>query len=377
MCREYVKQIAQTLDIPVIGEINEFKDVFQLLLELSKTQSFVLIVDEFQEFLNINPSIYSDIQALWDLNKADSHMQVLFLGSVYSLMHKIFEDSNEPLFGRADRIFHLRPFKPSECHNILVNHKHSSPATLFDYYVFTGCVPKYIDMLITHHAYSEKDIINYILSAGCPLLDEGKTVLIEEFGKEYGFYFSILELISAGKTTRGAIESILQKDIGGYLDKLDSDYAVIRKFKPINAKPNAKIQKYHLRDHFLRFWFRFIYRNRTAVETGNFTYIKKILARDLQTYKGKLLESFYYDCFAAQEKYNIIGSYWERDGSNEIDLVAVNDLEKKLVICEIKLNKNKIDLSILKSKSVKLVKSYPNYDTQYLGLSINDIKDYL
>lgn len=377
LCREYQKQIAQTFDIPVLGEISEFKDIFKLLLDLSKQHNFVLIIDEFQEFLNINPSVYSDIQVLWDLNKANSHLQVLFLGSVYSLMHRIFKDSNEPLFGRADRIFHLRPFKPNECYDILKRHKQSSLKTLFDYYVFTGFVPKYIDMLISHKAYSEADIINYILSAGSPLLDEGRSVLIEEFGKEYGVYFSILELISAGKTTRGEIESILQRDIGGYLEKLDSDYAVIRKFKPITAKPNAKLQKYHLRDHFLRFWFRFIYRNRTAIETGNFTYVKNILTRDLKTYKGKLLESFYYDCFAAQQKYNLLGSYWERDGSNEIDLVAINELEKKLIICEIKLNKNKIDLNILKAKAVKLVKIYHNYDVKYLALSLDDAKTYL
>jgi hypothetical protein len=32
------------------------------------------------------------------------------MGSIYSLMHKIFEDSHEPLFGRADRILQLKPF---------------------------------------------------------------------------------------------------------------------------------------------------------------------------------------------------------------------------------------------------------------------------
>ena len=84
---------------------------------------------------------------------------------------------------------------------------------------------------------SEQSIIDFILSPGSPLLDEGKDVLIEEFGKEYGIYFSILELISSGKTSRSEIESVLQKDIGGYLDRLDKDYAVINKFKPINAKP--------------------------------------------------------------------------------------------------------------------------------------------
>ncbi len=377
LCMEFHKLISQTFDIPMLGEIYEFKDIFQMLLELSKQRRFVLIIDEFQEFININPSVYSDIQSMWDINKDSSHMQVLFLGSVYSLMHRIFEDSHEPLFGRADRLFHLRPFNPKECYEILKQQNHDSIQTLFNYYVFTGFTPKYIDMLMTNKAFSEKSIINYIFSPGCPLLDEGRTVLIEEFGKEYGIYFSILELIAAGFTSRGQIESILQRDTGGYLEKLDRDYGVIKKFKPITAKPNARLQKYHLRDNFLRFWFRFIYRNRTAVETENFEYLKEIIARDIQTYKGKLLENFFYDCFAMSKQYNKLGSYWERDGSNEIDLVAINDMHKKLVICEVKLQYSKIDLSILKAKSTKLLTFYPGYDVKYLGLTLNDAEDYL
>ena len=65
---------------------------------------FVLVIDEVQEFLQINPAIFSDIQELWDLYLYESQVQLVMLGSVYSLMKKIFQDSKEPLFGRADRI---------------------------------------------------------------------------------------------------------------------------------------------------------------------------------------------------------------------------------------------------------------------------------
>jgi hypothetical protein len=54
---------------PVVGEIRNFKDIFALLLEISRKEHFTLIVDEFQEFYYLNPSVYSDVQHLWDLNK--------------------------------------------------------------------------------------------------------------------------------------------------------------------------------------------------------------------------------------------------------------------------------------------------------------------
>jgi len=376
LCEEYMTEIKQKFDVPIIGDINSFKDVFALLLEIAKQQPFVLIVDEFQEFRNINPSVYSDIQKLWDLNKNTSKLQVLFMGSVYSLMHKIFKDDKEPLFGRADRSLHLRPFTPHETYKILCDYGQKGTDSLFTYYLFTGGVPKYIDMLVTNHAFTEQSIIDFILSTGSPLLDEGKAILVEEFGKEYGIYFSILELIASGKTSRSEIESVLQKDIGGYLDRLDKDYAVIKKFKPINAKPGAKLQKYHIKDRFLQFWFRFIFRHRTAVETGNFEYIKRVLQKDLNNYKGKVLESFFYDLVSYSHQYNVLGSYWEKDGLNEIDLVAINDLDKKMMIAEIKLNKKKISLNVLKSKSAKLIRAYHGYDIQYVALSVQDAKDY-
>ena len=149
LCQEFVKQIKLVFNIPVFGEITQFKDIFALLLELAKSKPFVLIIDEFQEFYHINPSVYSDFQQLWDLHKFQSKVQVIFLGSVYSLMHKIFEGAKEPLFGRADRMIHLRPFTIKDLYSILKDHDHSELEVLFHYYLLTGGTPKYIDLFLS------------------------------------------------------------------------------------------------------------------------------------------------------------------------------------------------------------------------------------
>ncbi len=52
---------------------------------------------------------------------------------------------------------------------------------------------------------------------------------IEEFEKEYATYFSILSLIASAKTSRQAIESVLEKNIGGYLSWLENNYSIIKK----------------------------------------------------------------------------------------------------------------------------------------------------
>ena len=109
-------------------------------------------------------------------------------------------------------------------------------------------MPKYIDLLVVNSALSFDKIIDFIIDTNSPFINEGKNLLIEEFGKEYGTYFSILELISNGKTGRSEIESILEHNIGGYLDRLENNYALIKKYKPINARPNSRLQKYRIID---------------------------------------------------------------------------------------------------------------------------------
>jgi AAA+ ATPase superfamily predicted ATPase len=173
------------------------------------------------------------------------------------------------------------------------------------------------------------------------------------------------------------MQSILEMEIGGYLDRLDTSFGIIAKVKPINAKPNARIQQYRISDNFLNFWFRFIYRNRSAVETGNFGYLREILQRDYATYCGLLLERCFHELFAATGTYSCIGSYWERGHQNEIDLVAINDLKKTITIADIKLNRSKLSVEGLKQRARGLLASYPRYQVEWLGLSVEDMADYL
>ena len=110
LCRDFIDEITSVLRLPIYGEIQDFKTIFQLLMDYSKTMKFNLVIDEFQEFYTINPSVYSDMQHLWDRNKDDSHICLFLCGSIYSLMHRIFEGNHEPLFGRATQQIFLKPF---------------------------------------------------------------------------------------------------------------------------------------------------------------------------------------------------------------------------------------------------------------------------
>jgi AAA+ ATPase superfamily predicted ATPase len=374
LCEEFIKQIQDTLSIPIYGTITRFKDIFTLLTEYSKNNRLNLVIDEFQEFNRINPSVYSDMQQVWDRYKDQSSMNLILSGSVHSLMKKIFENSKEPLFGRANEKLFIKPFSVSTLKEIYESFNSVyEQMDLLAFYIFTGGVPKYVEQFVDKNCFVYRDLLDEILRENSIFLEEGKNVLIEEFGKEYGTYFSVLSLIASGKTSRSAIESVLQKDVGGFLNRLENEYQIINKVRPIFAKPQSRNVKYFIDDNFLSFWFRFLYSNRGAIEISNFSYLKKLIDRDFSTFSGRFLEKYFRRQLAATKAFSQIGNYWEKGNKNEIDIVAINELERKALIAEVKLNEKQISVPKLEAKAYSLARTLGGYEIEYRGFSLKDM----
>ena len=374
LCAEFVDIIEATLEVKVFGEFKSFKNLFEYLINLSITTPFTLVIDEFQEFLQINNSVYSDMQNIWDEYKDKSKMNLVLSGSIYSLMKKIFEDKKEPLFGRANNKIHLKSFTVDTLKNILEeNYPIYENKDLLSFYIFTGGVAKYVEIFVEKKAFSFEQQLDIIFDDFSLFLEEGKNLLIEEFGKEYTTYFSILSLIASSKTARTEIESVLGKNIGGYLEKLENDYTLIRKVKPFFAKEGSRTVKYEIIDNYFNFWFRFIYKYKSAIEIENYEFVKDIVKRDFSVYSGKFLEKYFRDKIKLEKQYSKIGTYWEKANLNEIDIIAINELDKKALICEVKINPRKIDIDILKNKAIKLEKVLKSYNIEYKGLSLIDM----
>lgn len=374
LCEEFVQEIRHKLQVEIFGELNTFKSVFGYLMELSKTKHFTLVIDEFQEFNTVNPSVYSDMQNIWDSQKETSKINLILCGSVYSLMSRIFEHAKEPLFGRATGRIHVKAFTISTLKEILSDYRPNyTNDDLLAFYMVTGGIAKYVEVLIEEGAFTLESILDVVLSENSLFLDEGKNVLIDEFGKEYGNYFSILSLIASSKTSRVEIESIMEKPIGGFLDRLEHEFGLIRKIRPVLAKPNSRSVKYQIDDNFLNFWFRFIYKYRSAVEIGNLAYLKDIIERDYTTYSGRILEKFFIEKMMEGGNFSAIGTYWEKGNKNEIDIIGINDLNKSVLFGEVKRKKANISIPVLKDKAKNIHAQLKDYNAEYVGLSLEDM----
>lgn len=378
LCAGYCKEIAAKLGV-FVPPMTDFQDVFAFLMQLGETRRFSLVIDEFQEFFNINPSVYSDIQNLWDQYRLKTHVNFIVSGSVYSLMVKIFQNYHEPLFGRADVTMKLAPFALPILKQIMAEHapKYTND-DLLALYTVTGGIPKYVELLVDAKALTVKKIIHAVCDPDSPFKDEGKNLLVDEFGKQYGTYFSMLDAISNGINTQAEIASALgEKSIGGQLKKLEETYGIIRKIRPILSKKGSQTVRYAINDLFLRFWFRYFEGNRALVEMNQFGVLEQVISADYTTYSGKTLEEYFKQQFIESHEYREIGAYWEAKKGKaqcEIDIVALKLEKNKAIAVEVKRQRKEFKPEAFAEKVQHLKdKLLPKYTIEPICLTLQDI----
>lgn len=376
LCKDFITEITEKLQIPILGEVSRFADIFKFLMQLSKTRHLTVVIDEFQDFKRVNPSVFSDMQKIWDLNKAEAHINLVVCGSVYSLMNVIFKSSKEPLYGRQTGEIKVTAFPPSTIREILACYNPSFTAEdLLALYLYTGGVAEYVEMMMDSGATNKTLMMEKFVCKNSYFINEGKNMLIEEFGRDYTRYFEILQLIASGHTTRSELESIMKTELAGYITKLENDYSLISRNMPMFQKNNRNI-RYQIEDNFLRVWFRYIYKYSYMLEVGANGKLKALMEKDYTTYSGRVLERYFRAVMIESEEFTRIASWWDRKGENEIDIIAADELEQRVTFYEVKRQAKDINIGILKDKAVQFFNttgSFQKFSVDYKGLSLDDI----
>ena len=377
LCDAFLEEISEKLGIPTLGSSRHFKDIFRFLMQLSVKQSFTLVIDEFQDFFRMNKAVFSEMQDIWDEYEKTSHINLVVCGSIYSLMQEIFKDKKEPLYGRNTGELRVRPFRPSVLKQIMADAKPEySKEDLLAMFTFTGGVAKYVNQLVDAGALDKDSMIKHIISANSIFLNEGKNNLIEEFGKDYGIYFSILSCIARGKNTRSEIENIIGKEVGGYLTNLEKEYELIGKRQPLFEQSANKNVRYELGDVFYSFWFRFIFKYSYIIEIENYAKLQEIVERDYNTFSGLMLERYFHNVAMESGDFTRLGRWWDRKGENEIDMIGEDELTDNATFCEIKRKKSDISIGVLKQKAEVMMRAsheFQGYKIKYKGLSMEDM----
>ena len=374
LCEEWQRKTEETLGIQMHGKITRIKDLLEVIFREAQTRQVTLVIDEFQRLEIINAAIISDIQDVWDRYHTTTRMHLIACGSIWSMMKRIFENVHEPLFRRYTHKMVVRPFRPSVLKTILADHNPDyTNEDLLALYAITGGVAKYVSLFMDMGAVTKDSMFDAVCSPTSLFFSEGTELLIGEFGKRYSVYFSIMQLISGGMTSQSEIDGILKKKTGRYMETLESDYSLISKNRPMFSKPNVQGIKWFIDDNFLRFWFRFIESNRSMIELGKYSLLREFLDKNYNQFSGFALEKYFRELAGEQPRTTQVGHWWDNKGENEIDLIALEDLDKKAVIAEVKRNPRKYSEASLREKAKYVLPYLKGYEVEYRGYSMDDM----
>ena len=211
-----------------------------------------------------------------------------------------------------------------------------------------------------------------------PFLTEGKNLLIQEFGKQYGNYFSILASIANGKNTLTEMESLMGNiSLSGQLKRLEEDYELIKKKRPLFAKEGSQTVRYEISDMFLRFWFRYFVKYQNLIELQNYTLLGDIIKKDFPTYSGITLEMYFRKKMMESHEFMDIGAWWSgknNSNQNEIDIIGIYADNKRALVAEVKRKGREFKPEHFKQKIDFIrTKILSNYEIESCCLSMNDM----
>jgi hypothetical protein len=106
---------------------------------------------------------------------------------------------------------------------------------------------------------------------------------------------------------------------------------VIDKALPYCAQPRPKLSRYHVADPYLRFWLRFIRAGIPALERGRGDVVYQQIHDSWSSFAGRAIEPLMRNAIQIllpDERFGgaeFVGSFWNRDGIVEVDLVGGGD----------------------------------------------------
>lgn len=327
-------------------KFGEWDDFFEFIY---KSRHKVIIIDEFQYLYHVNKAWPSILQRWWEKIK-ETDKKIILSGSIISTIYKISKGYGSALYGRKTYEIKLSPLKFRFINGFLPSY---GLEELIHAYSITGGIPRYLEEFDSKLSVKE-NIRKKILDKTSFLYNEPTNLLFEEF-RDPVSYVSILTAIVQGYVRFAEISDMSKIDghkLPKYLAVLEM-VEIIEKEMPVTEKKiKAKTTRYRIKDNFYKFWFRFVFRNKSAIEQGFDKEVFDSVWKEFNTYVGRCFEDVCMEYIAELKPFPIskLGRWWHKD--KEIDIVALG--EKEILFCECKWQE-KVDakkiLSELKEKS--------------------------
>ena len=318
-------QLEQFIDVaanthPGVMRIRKsWEDVLGYLAE----QDAIIVLDEFPYLVEQDESLPSVLQALFDYELDESAPTIVLGGSSISMMEEAALLGNSPLYGRSSLKLDVRQL-PFGAAMEFFDDSYTVAEQVLTWGIFGG-IPYYLEE-VSPNVTLRENIQQTILSTHGSLHNEPDYVLRMEL-TEPTRYFSILEAIAGGKTSRNEIAGttgIAYNQLSKYLNRLARLRLVDQHVPITEQKQRSKRSRYRIRDQFFRFWCHFVYGTGTQYdELGEEAYEARIepelpqfVSRSYETLCCAALRSLYPEYTITET-----GQWWYRE--HEINVVGL------------------------------------------------------
>ena len=319
-----------------------------------KDKRLILVIDEFPYLVKKNRALLSEFQHLIDHKLKNGKLFIVLCGSYMGFMEKEVLGSKSPLFGRRTGQLHMKPFSYQTGMKFLEGFSNEEKLKLYGAF---GGTPLYLQQVQKGKSF-EENIKAAFLRVMAYLYEEPLLLLRQEV-QEPGVYSAIIEAIASGYTKSNEISTKIGEDSAKCLKYIKTlcELGILYKETPFGEKESSRKTIYGISDYMFRFWYRYVFSNRTLVETGAQQAVwEKRIEPNYNSYMGLVFENICSDYLTMQNAlgnlpflFTSIGRWWGTDPKThkqvEIDLIA-NDGNDYL-ICECKWRNEKTDLGVL------------------------------
>lgn len=323
-------------------------------------KQLVLIIDEFPYLVRKNKALLSELQHLIDHKLKNGNLFLVLCGSYMGFMEKEVLGSKSPLFGRRTGQLHLKPFSYKTSVKFLEGFTEEDKLKLYGAF---GGTPLYLQQVNSEESFEEN--LKRAFLKNTSYLYEEPLLLLRQEVQEPGVYSAIIETIAGGYTKANEISTKIGEDVAKCLKYIKTlcELGILYKEVPWGEKDSSRKTIYGISDFMFRFWYRYVFANRTLIETGAKEAIwQKKISPDYNHYMGVVFEKICMDYLTEQNAkgelpflFTSIGRWW---GTNpvtrsqiEIDIIA-ND-RKEYLIGECKWRNEKVDLQVFQELKEK------------------------
>lgn len=243
-------------------ELTEYPTYEEAFIRFAETaiDKKVLVIDEFQHMVKAGTSFMDAIQNLLHHVYSDKQFLIIFCSSSIGFV----ENGMVKRIGKA--AFEIKGFLKIKELRFTDVVKHFPDYSIQDcilIYSILGGIPgmwQYIDPSLS----MKENICKHILSNNCVLKEEGPRLVKEEL-REGSVYYSILAALAEGKDKLNELFKHTQfsrAKISVYLKNLMELEIVEKEFSfEIPVRDLQRKGIYRISNHFVHFWFRYIYNN--------------------------------------------------------------------------------------------------------------------